>query len=77
MVPLVVVERVPTAGGEMVLSRRGDDFSIRVGGVELMNSRSHASEDELGRRAGELVRGVRAPRMLVGGLGLGYTALTV
>ena len=73
VIPVVVVERAATPGGEMVLSRRGDEFSIRVGGVELMNSRNHGSEDELGRRAGELVREVRAPRMLVGGLGLGYT----
>lgn len=57
----------------MVLSRRGEDFYIRVGSVELMNSRNHGSEDELGKRAGELVREVRAPRLLVGGLGLGYT----
>jgi spermidine synthase len=73
VIPVVVVERVPTPGGEMVLARRGDEFAIRVGGVQLMSSRSHDSEDELGRRAGELVRSVRAPRMLVGGLGLGYT----
>jgi spermidine synthase len=73
VIPVVVVERVATPGGEMVLSRRGEEFAIRVGGVQLMCSRSHDSEDELGRRAGSLVRGVRAPRMLVGGLGLGYT----
>lgn len=73
VIPVVVVERVPTPGGEMVLSRRGDEFAIRVGGVQLMSSRSHDSEDELGRRAGAFVRSVRAPRMLVGGLGLGFT----
>lgn len=73
MIPTIILERVATTGGEMVLSRHGRDFSIRVGGTELMNSRNHGSEDELGRRAGELVAGARAPRLLIGGLGLGYT----
>ncbi len=77
MIPHVVVERVATPGGEMTLSRRGTQFSIRVGGVELMNSHNHASEDELGRRACALVAGVRTPRILIGGLGLGFTLRAV
>ena len=58
----------------MVLSKRGDELSIRVRGVELMSSRNHNSEDELGRRAAAL-----APdgRVLVGGLGLGFTLRAV
>ena len=77
MIPLVVVERVATPGGEMTLSRRGDQFSIRVGGVELMNSHNHTSEDELGRRACALVGSARTPRILIGGLGLGFTLRAV
>jgi spermidine synthase len=73
VIPRVVIERVETPGGEMVLARRGDEFSIRVAGVELMNSRNHESEDELGRLACRLVTGIAKPRVLVGGLGLGYT----
>ena len=73
MIPRVVIERVDTPAGEMVLARRGNEFSIRVRGVELMNSHSHASEDELGRLACTLVRPGAAPRVLIGGLGLGYT----
>lgn len=73
MIPTTIVERVATSGGEMVLYRHGGDYAIRVAGVELMNSRNHGSEDELGRRASALVAGARAPRMLVGGLGLGFT----
>src|SRR5438067_6685035 len=61
----------------MTLSRRGDDFSIRVRGVELMNSHNHESEDELGRRACALVKGVTKPRILIGGLGLGFTLRAV
>jgi spermidine synthase len=73
----VVLERVATPGGEMVLSRRGDEVSIRIGGVELMNSRQHGSEDELGRLACERIADVAAPAILVGGLGLGYTLRAV
>ena len=61
----------------MVLAKRGEDFSIRVAGVELMNSRNHESEDELGRIACRIVDGISAPRVLIGGLGLGYTLRAV
>jgi spermidine synthase len=77
VIPTVVLDRVATPGGDMVLSRRGDQFSIRVGRVELMNSRNHASEDELGRRACTLVGDRTDARVLVGGLGLGYTLRAV
>jgi len=72
VIPNVVLERVTTPLGEMVLSRRGDEFSIRVAGVELMHSRNHHSETELGTLACAAVTTV-APRVLIGGLGLGYT----
>lgn len=73
MIPTVIVERVSSPVGEMRLSRHGDDFEIRVDGIELMSSRNHQSEDEFGRLAGELVKGLAKPRLLIGGLGLGYT----
>lgn len=57
----------------MVLSRRGDVFSISVRQIDLMASNNHASEDQLGRVAGELVHGIPDARLLIGGLGLGYT----
>jgi spermidine synthase len=77
MIPRVTIERVATPAGEMTLSRRGDEFSIRVRGIELMNSQSHQSEDELGRRTCAMIRDVAAPRVLVGGLGLGFTLRAV
>jgi spermidine synthase len=46
---------------------------IRANGFELMNGFSHESEIALGLRAAALACG-RAPRVLIGGLGLGYTA---
>ena len=58
-------------GAKLVLCRRGDEFVIRVGGRDLMSSRMHGSEEELARRA---CAGLGAgARVLVGGLGLGYT----
>jgi spermidine synthase len=57
----------------MTLSRRGDVVSIAVRGIDLMASNNHASEDQLGRMAGELLVGIPNARLLIGGLGLGYT----
>ena len=77
MKPVEVLDRfqLPDGQGEMTLSRRGKDVAIRVRGVELMNSRNHISEDELGRYAARLVAGKPTARVLIGGLGLGYTLL--
>lgn len=58
-------------GGELVLVRRGDEVAIRVGGKDLMSSRLHGSEEQLARSACAGLAGM--PRVLVGGLGLGYT----
>ena len=38
-----------------------------------MTSRSHASEEALGALAAAALRGCAAPRVLLGGLGMGYT----
>lgn len=68
----MVLERVPVPGGELALAKRGDEYSIRVGGVELMNSRDHSSEDELGRQTAARLTAA-APHVLIGGLGFGFT----
>lgn len=60
-------------GGEMVLYRHDRDFSIKVDGRDLMNSRRHASELDLARLGCAHLRGHAAPSILIGGLGLGYT----
>ena len=79
MIKLEVVDRfaLPNGDGEMVLAKRGAEFVIRVRGVELMNSRNHISEDELGRFAARLVAGKPTARVLIGGLGLGFTLRSV
>ena len=57
--------------GDLILSRRGDEFALRMRGAELMNSRSHQSE-ELLATAG--CAGIAAnAHVLIGGLGMGFT----
>ncbi|CAN5143170.1 spermidine synthase [soil metagenome] len=62
-----------TAFEPQVLVRRGDDVAIRVGERTLMSSDVHDSEDELGRIVAAAVAHVAKPRILIGGLGLGFT----
>jgi spermidine synthase len=65
-------ERTPE-GDELVLSRRDGVYSLSIDGQELMTSRLHGSEEALARRACEAVQERKAPRVLIGGLGFGYT----
>ena len=65
--------RVPGGDGELGLYRRGAEFSIRVAGRELMNSRIHGSEEALAELAFSRVADRPLPRILIGGLGMGYT----
>jgi spermidine synthase len=60
---------------ELVLYRRGGVYQIDVDGYDLMSSRAHGSEEELARLAvGALESpGRRGVRLLVGGLGMGFT----
>ena len=64
---------IPGSGGELLLLERNGEFVIRADGRELMTSRAHASEEKLGALAAAALRGLEAPRVLVGGLGMGYT----
>lgn len=64
---------VAPGGGELRLMRHGPEFSIMVGRLELMNSRRGRSEEALARLACERLGGRRAPRLLIGGLGMGFT----
>ena len=74
MVPWVLLgsASVPGDDGELRLYQRGSEFSIRIAQYELMNSRVHGSEDALGMLAANRIGG-RAARILVGGLGMGFT----
>jgi spermidine synthase len=63
----------PGDGQELRLFQRGAEFSIRVGHRELMNSRIHGSEEALAELACERIAGRTQARLLIGGLGMGYT----
>ncbi len=76
MLPWKLLDRAPVPGGkgELMLYRRGEEFSIRVTGQgELMNSRAHGSEDMLAALACVRLAGRERPRLLIGGLGMGFT----
>ncbi len=53
------------------------DFSIRHNGQGLMHSRLHASESLIGELACEKLQSAKTPRILIGGLGLGFTLRAV
>jgi len=59
------------AGQELTLHRRDGDYFVHLDGDELMSSRAPGSERELARLACGGLRG--RPRVLIGGLGLGFT----
>jgi spermidine synthase len=60
-------------GGELRLMRRGGEYSIMAGAIELMNSRLSGSERALADLAVARLGGRPAPRILIGGLGMGFT----
>ena len=64
---------VPGEGSELRLYQRGEEFSIKAGPIELMNSRVHGSEDALAELACQRMKSHPEPRILIGGLGMGYT----
>lgn len=65
---------VPGQPAPLLLMRRGDEFVIRVGALALMSSRAHGSEEVLAERACDAVAGRPRARVLIGGLGMGFTA---
>src|SRR5664279_1112157 len=65
--------RVPGAEVELRLMRRGTEFSMMLGPNELMNSRLSGSEEALATLACRRIGAVKAPHLLIGGLGMGFT----
>lgn len=60
-------------GSDLTLVRRGRELIILADGKPLMSSRMHGSEEALATDGCARVKSVEAPRVLVGGLGMGYT----
>jgi len=78
MIPWELLDsaQVPGNAGELRLYKRGAEFSIRVESRELMNSRIHGSEDALAELTCARIAERPRPRILIGGLGMGYTLAT-
>jgi spermidine synthase len=65
---------IPGTDNALALYQGKDDFFIRLkGGQELMNSRKHGSEDALGALSCERLKHPDSARVLIGGLGMGFT----
>ena len=71
------LERLETAttpdGTVLSLYRHDGAYSVRVDGAELMSTRRHNSEDALAELVCAPLRDQPAARVLIGGLGLGFT----
>ncbi len=65
--------KIPGSQELITLQRRGEEYSIRTAGTELMNSRQHGSEDALATLTLDSITQVSNIQVLVGGLGMGYT----
>jgi len=75
MIPWQEIDRSEILGdeGEIILLKRGTEFSMRTAGTELMNSRRHGSEAALAELACSRIKRKSGLRILIGGLGMGYT----
>ena len=60
-------------GSQLVLFRHQDDYIITVDRHDLMVSRAHESEHELARLGCAHLTTHPSPKVLIGGLGMGYT----
>ena len=78
MIPWEHLADAPTPGGDTLrLFRRGAELSIRLpGGNELMSSRLSGSEEALAQLTIAALGNRAAPRVLIGGLGMGFTLRT-
>ncbi|WP_417590841.1 spermidine synthase [Parasphingorhabdus sp.] len=77
MIARELLDTAPIPGGdELRLFRRelkgADEFSIMLGRIELMNSRLSGSEEALATLTCKRL-GVKNPRILIGGYGMGFT----
>lgn len=76
--PWKIIESVATEEGVLELRQRGEkDFLIMIGAQVLMNSLANRSEIMLGQLGCQRLKESAAPRVLVGGLGMGFTLRAV
>ena len=68
-----LAEALTPAGNAVSLHRHDAEYLIKVDGVPLMSSRQHASEERLAEVACARLPTAAGARVLIGGLGFGYT----
>ena len=75
MIPWCLIDtaEIPGEGSELRLKRRGTEFSIMLGAIELMNSRLSGSEEALAKVSCRRIQSRQRPQVLIGGLGMGFT----
>jgi spermidine synthase len=75
LIPRIVLDTasIPGSKDTLRLIQRGTEFSIMLGNNELMNSRLSGSEKALATLACAKIIPRTAPRILIGGLGMGFT----
>ena len=64
---------VPGGGTDLRLMQRGHEFTIVADAIELMNSTRGGSEEALAILACARLKERTKPRLLIGGLGMGFT----
>lgn len=69
----LLASTVTPDGLRMTLSLQAGDYHIEIDGQSLMSSRAPGSEKVLGGIAARELAGNSHPRVLIGGLGLGFT----
>jgi spermidine synthase len=74
MIPRELIGTASVPGGQdLQLFRRGDDFMIVLDRNELMSSRMSGSEEALAVMTCARLDMARAPHLLIGGYGMGFT----
>ena len=75
MIPWKVLDTAKVPGGNEVLrlKQRGAEFVIMLGDNQLMSNRLSATEQALATIACDALRAAKQPRILIGGLGMGFT----
>ncbi|MES1257239.1 MAG: hypothetical protein ABUS51_02370 [Acidobacteriota bacterium] len=70
----ILLDQSLTPDGKVISLHEHDrTFSIRVDAAELMSTRQHASEEKIAELACAHLKAKRRSRVLVGGLGFGFT----
>ena len=74
MKPWNLIDQAPTPDGKTIsLHEHDGSYAIRVDGNPLMSTRQHTSEERLAQLACAHLQAVPGARVLIGGLGFGFT----